>query len=71
MNMSCFLPKFHLSYPLDFGSFLTFFSTFVTIKIILLSCAFNSLDILECLFYGQPEQVALALQIQKEENEEA
>jgi hypothetical protein len=29
------------------------------------------LDMLECLFHGQPEQVALALQILKEEDEEA
>ena len=28
------------------------------------------LDILECLFRGQPDQVALALQILKEEEEE-
>ena len=27
------------------------------------------LDILECLFHGQPDQVALALQILKEEEE--
>jgi hypothetical protein len=42
--------EFDLSHPLGFGSFLTFFSTFVTIKIILLSCAFKSQSILSPSF---------------------